>query len=257
MIKFIVIDDEAYVVKLFPRLLNWQEYGFELAGVFTSAKDALVWLETNSCDVIFSDISMPDMLGTQLAKICSEAYPNIFIVLFSAYRDFNYALDAIKYNVFDYIVKPFSRITLTETITNLSKKINAQKGYSAVEASDADDTDNIISRAMHFIMEHYHEEISVNDVARHVNISNNYFSTIFKKKTNESFIATLKKIRLKKAKELLRDRNVKISSIPNQIGFKSYSYFTKVFQQEFGETPTDYRNKYFSAGVVKNNENTL
>ena len=200
---------------------------------------------------------MPEMLGTELAKICSESHPEIFIVLFSAYKDFNYALDAIKYNVFDYILKPFSRSTLTETISKLSLKISAAKRFEGQNIQVPDNADDIISASMQFIMEHYHEEISVNDVAQHVNLSDNYFSTIFKRKTNESFVATLKKVRLKKAKELLKDKNVKISSIPQQIGFKSYSYFTKVFQQEFGETPTDYRNKYLSAGVVKNDEDSV
>ena len=257
MIKFIVIDDEAYVAQLFPKLLDWQEYGFECVSIFSSAPDALLWLEKNTCDVIFTDISMPDMLGTELAKICSETYPEIFIVLFSAYRDFDYALDAIKYNVFDYIIKPFSRSTLIETITKLSLKISAAKHQKDEYIQFINDTDEIVSASMQFITEHYHEDISVRDVAQHVNLSDGYFSTVFKKKTNESFVATLKKIRLKKAKELLRDKTVKISSIPHQIGFKSYSYFTKVFQQEYGETPTDYRNKYFSAGTVKNDEDSI
>ena len=47
MIKFIVIDDEPYVADLFPKLLDWQERGFELMGSFSSAIDALAWLSEN------------------------------------------------------------------------------------------------------------------------------------------------------------------------------------------------------------------
>ena len=95
---------------------------------------------------------------------------------------------------------------------------------------------------MHFINEHYNEDISVSDVAKHVLLSPGYFSNYFKLKTNEKFVNVLKRIRLEKAKQLLKDKNVKISHIPQQIGFKSYSYFTRVFQNSFGITPSDYRN---------------
>ena len=123
MIKFIVIDDEPYVGELFPKLINWEEFNFKFAGVFSSAADALSWLESHTCDVIFTDISMPDISGTELAKICSEKYPDISIVFFSAHRDFDYAMEAIKYKVFDYILKPFSYDDLNKTIAALRKHV--------------------------------------------------------------------------------------------------------------------------------------
>ncbi len=247
MIKFIIIDDEPYVTALFPKMLNWQDYGFELAGTFVSGYEAMAWLEKNHCDVIFTDISMPDLSGTEIAKLCYETFPQILIVFFSAHRNFDYALNAIRYNVFEYILKPISQSLLKETVVRLKDQIEkSQKSneFEKYESTEYEQNDAINS-AKQFVNEHYNEEISIADVAKHVHLSPGYFSNYFKEKTNENFVSFLKNVRLEKAKVLLKNKTVKISHIPHQIGFNSYSYFTKVFQEAFGITPSAYREEFF------------
>ena len=248
MIRFIVVDDEPYVSSLFSKILDWNAMGFELAETFCSGREAMLWLEKNSCDVIFTDIAMPDMSGLDIAKLCYEKFPKILIVFFSAYRNFEYALGAIKYNVFDYVLKPISYQAISETVLRLKENLTSSRPSlpNIPDVNDTDSDDDILKSARAFMYKHYHEDISIADVAAHVHLSPGYFSTYFKQKTNENFVVALKTIRLSKAKELLKDKNVKISHIPLQIGFKSYSYFTKVFQDVFGETPTDYRNKFLN-----------
>ena len=244
MIKTIVIDDEHYVTSLFTEIVDWADLGFEISETFSSAADALDWLKHNECDVIFTDIAMPGISGTELARICYTDFPNILIVFFSAYRNFDYALDAIKYNVFDYIIKPISYKALVETVSRLK---NAIENLSKETMETLQDNGDIIQAALSFLKEHYCEDISVVDVANHVCLSPGYFSTYYKQKTNENFVVTLRNMRLEKAKELLKNKSVKTSLIPYQIGFKSYSYFTKVFQQKYGLTPSDYRIKIFNS----------
>lgn len=249
MIKVIVIDDEAYVTSLFSEILNWEELGFEISATFSSAGDALLYLQENSCDVIFTDIAMPDISGTELAAICQREHPKTLIIFFSAYRNFDYALDAIKYNVFDYLLKPISYSALLETVSRLKDKIS----HLQTEEPIVSDEEDIIQSARKYLSEHYCEDISIVDVANHVCLSPGYFSTYFKQKTNENFVSVLKRMRLEKAKELLKNKNVKISHIPYQIGFKSYSYFTKVFQQAYGENPSDYRYRIlYNEGLGEN-----
>ncbi len=244
MIKFIVIDDEPYVADLFPKLLDWQKQGFELMETFTSATDALAWLAENECNVVFTDINMPDMLGSELAKICRQEYPNVVIVFFSAYSDFKYAYDAIKNNVFDYILKPISSDELQETVRRLSDKFSSiPEELFIIGDQPTENENNAITIAKQFIMDHYNEDIYVSDIAKHVNLSNGYFSALYKKITNETAVSTLRNYRLVKAKELLENKNIKLSTIPGLVGLKSYSYFTKIFQSAYGETPTDYRSR--------------
>lgn len=242
MIKFIVIDDEPYVADLFPKLLDWQEQGFELMHTFSSAADALAWLAENECNVVFTDINMPDMSGSELARICRLEYPNVVIVFFSAYSDFKYAYDAIKNNVFDYILKPISSAELKETVGRLSDKFSSiPEELFVIGDQPTENENNAITAAKQFIMDHYNEDIYVSDIAKHINLSNGYFSALYKKMTNETAVSTLRNYRLAKAKELLENKHIKLSSIPKLVGFKSYSYFTKIFQSAYGETPTDYR----------------
>jgi len=256
LIKYIIIDDEPYVISLFPKILDWESLDFELAGTFSRGTEALKWLETNECDVIFTDISMPDISGIDIAKTCSQKFPGIQIVFFSAHRNFDYALDAIKYAVFDYVLKPISKSILQQTVLKLKSKIAEEHQKLTIQKVDYINTDDYdaIAVAKQFVANHYHEDISISDVAKHVGFSPGYFSNYFKQKTNENFVSYLRNIRLEKAKELLKDKKIKISLIPQQIGFKSYSYFTKTFQDAFGITPTDYRDEYLMQ--VNNDDNS-
>lgn len=253
MFKIITIDDEPYVTQLFSALLDWESLGFEVVNTFNSAKDALIWLENNTCDVIFTDIVIPDLTGIEFAEICNNKFPDILIVFFSAHRDFDYALHAIRHNVFDYLIKPLSSSALNTVVARLKNTLEEKVASSpdSKKTLDFDDTE-LVRLARQFISEHYHEDISAADVANHVGLSTNYFSTLFKQESKESFVSALKNKRLEKAKELLENKDIKISIIPYQIGFKSYSYFTKIFQDTFGKTPTDYRNDFFK--IKKNGD---
>lgn len=248
MIKFIVIDDEPYVIDLFSSILDWENYDFEYCGGFLSWGDASEWLSANKCNVIFTDIVMPDISGLEVARECHEKFPHILIIVFSAHRNFDYAVDAIKYNVFDYLIKPLSYNKLIETILRIK---GAVKLYGLSSDSIVEDIgDDVIGTAKAFISEHYSEDISISDVAEHVCLCSGYFSTLFKKKTGVNYISYLKKYRLEKSKILLADRKIKLSVIPREIGIKSYSYFTKLFQEAYELTPTEYRNK-----ILNNNRN--
>ena len=247
MIKFIVIDDEPYVTSMFSKLIDWQSMGFEPANTFNSATKALDWLENNSCDVIFTDIYMPQMSGIELTQICNELYPEILIIFFSAHRNFDYALNAIKYSVFDYIIKPITQQVLLEAAIRIKKRLKNDvipAAFTIKENVIALDN-NILDTVKNYMHEHYAENISMPEIAEMVGLSNAYLSTYFKQQTGTTLVSYLKRIRLEKAKELLRNQNIKITHISAMVGFNSYSYFTKTFQSEYGEKPIDYRERIF------------
>lgn len=98
-----------------------------------------------------------------------------------------------------------------------------------------------IEEAKNYISKHYHEDISQLELAEIAGCSPSYFSKIFKEETGENFVEYLNRVRLVKAAELLQ-RDLSVSEIALQTGFKSASYFNKKFKEFFGVPPTSYHN---------------
>lgn len=100
-----------------------------------------------------------------------------------------------------------------------------------------------VARARQFIHEHWEEELSLGDVAKHAAISPFYLCKKFKEATGLHFTDYVSRVRVEKAKELLRNPNHRISEIAYQTGFQSLSHFNRCFKRIAGESPTACREK--------------
>jgi len=98
-----------------------------------------------------------------------------------------------------------------------------------------------IWKARNFIHEHSDEELSLTKVARSVNISTNYLSEKFKKVTGINFVDYVARARVEKARDLLQNRNLRISEIAFAVGFQSLSQFNRVFKKLSAQSPTQFR----------------
>ena len=100
----------------------------------------------------------------------------------------------------------------------------------------------IVEEAVKFIEENYSdEELSLNALASHVNVSPNHLSTIFSQQTGQTFIKYLTEYRMEKAKELLKCTGKRSSEISEEVGYKDPHYFSYMFKKSVGMTPTKYR----------------
>jgi len=98
-----------------------------------------------------------------------------------------------------------------------------------------------IWKARKFIHEHADEELSLTEVGKAVNISANHLSEKFKEVTGINFVDYVARTRFEKARDLLRDPNLRISEIAFAVGFQSLSQFNRVFKKISGKSPTEYR----------------
>lgn len=83
MYKLIIIDDEEKIASGMAQLFPWQNIGFEVVQVFTSARKALQYIAENPVNVVLTDIEMPDMNGLELSHQLME-YPNIQKIFLAA-----------------------------------------------------------------------------------------------------------------------------------------------------------------------------
>lgn len=135
MYKLIIVDDEFGSAKAMAKFIDYEEFGFTVDGVFSSAEQALEFVEKNSIDMIISDIKMCGMTGIELLKAVNERYPRIRVILVSAYRDFEYAKEAISNNAFEYITKP---VSYSEFTGALKKARDEFKKRESVAISNID-----------------------------------------------------------------------------------------------------------------------
>lgn len=98
------------------------------------------------------------------------------------------------------------------------------------------------ARAKAYMLEHYGDEtLSVEKVSSILHVSPNYFSTLFKKEMQVSFITHLTEIRMKKAVEFLDTTDDKSYMIASRVGYSDPNYFSHVFKKHFGVSPQRYR----------------
>lgn len=104
-----------------------------------------------------------------------------------------------------------------------------------------------IVRAKQFIQENQAEDLSLGMVAKAVNMSTFYFCKMFKRATGLNFTDYVSRVRIEKARNLLLNRNLRISEIAYEIGFQSLTHFNRVFKKITGQSPTEYRGQLASA----------
>ncbi len=102
MIRCLAIDDEAYATKIIADYIAKVPY-LTLVGSSNNAIDALNRVQTENIQLVFLDIRMPGLSGTQFLKLCGQQCK---VILTTAYED--YALDGFEYDVVDYLVKPIT-----------------------------------------------------------------------------------------------------------------------------------------------------
>ncbi len=99
----------------------------------------------------------------------------------------------------------------------------------------------VIEQAKQFIVEHYHEDLTLNKIAETVFMSPNYFSNLFRTEAGESFLEYLTSLRLDKAKQLLGEKDAKAFEVGEKVGYDNPQYFSKIFKKYTGMTPSEYR----------------
>ena len=416
MYSVIVIDDEKSIQNGIRNYITFMNYGFSVTQCFDNGEDALEYLKTNDADVVITDIRMDEVSGIDIIKYIYEHKPFIKTVVVSAYEEFQYARDAIKYNVKRFISKPtkfdeiedvmkqiydeleienkvtsqqisyqnrtnylseilyscivndrkiikddindlllmlydgnhnqvvnakycvfsitlencaefmdkkwnygsqglsemlknflnsgfsninmyFYQIDFTENVasyivhsseyadissmisdlstnindtllslkkeTDLSAKFEITESFNSindlVEKSSISSintidvnlyNEKIINLAINYINEHYGDDISLYTVAKYVNLNSAYFSRFFKENTGKNFSDYLLDLRIEKAKEMIMDGDMKIEKICNKLGYKSMSYFCKIFKHATGYTP----RQFYIAEASKNNK---
>ncbi len=123
---------------------------------------------------------------------------------------------------------------LLQVCLNMQQKIIAKR---------QDTTKDFVSKAKEYVMEHYREQdLSMNQLCQILGVSVSYFSTVFKKETNQAFVSYLTSVRMQEAARLLIEENHKAYIVAGEVGYSDPNYFSYVFRKQFGVSPGKYKS---------------
>ncbi|NOU84570.1 response regulator [Paenibacillus sp. LMG 31460] len=125
MIKMVIADDEILTLDMLEHIIDWKKLGIRIVGKATNGKEALELIHRENPEILLTDIQMPHIGGIELIKMLAQSHPNLKIIILSAYGEFKYAQEAIRYGAAGYLVKPIDELELEEMI-NQSIKSNLE-----------------------------------------------------------------------------------------------------------------------------------
>lgn len=136
-------------------------------------------------------------------------------------------INAADKNTLYQICKDFIQETITKIAYGRQNKVNA-----------------IIEKANQYIEANYHKELSLEEVAREVNLSPYYFSRFYKEESGINFSDKIVHVRIEKAKELLRREDLTIKDVCYMVGYMEPNYFSKTFKKITGITASEYKRLF-------------
>ncbi|MBS1736394.1 MAG: response regulator transcription factor [Bacteroidetes bacterium] len=137
-IRCLIVDDEPLAVRLISSYIQ-QVPGLEIAAACNNAIDAFEILREQKIDLLFLDIKMPKLIGTDFLRSISNPPKVIFI---TAYRD--YALDGYELDIVDYLLKPVSFTRFMKAVSKATKLISLNNNFSSINTEPNNNKDSFL-----------------------------------------------------------------------------------------------------------------
>lgn len=249
--RILIVDDEQRTRQGLKRTLDlWSAGRYE---ILTAEDGHKAWEIVNSTKVhlLITDIRMPEMNGLELLKTLRGKGKKPVALILSGYPEFDYAQEAIRLGVVNYLLKPINKQKLIEAVNHALKtqESHERAGYIEKVADkrilEAEQNDGLtkspIKEAIQYINDHLESHITLKLVAEMVHLNASYFSVLFKEQTSLTFSEYLTRKRMELAKTLLLSSSLPIDEISQKVGYRTSKYFIKIFKDYEGVTPSKYR----------------
>lgn len=245
-VRVLVVEDNDMMRNLLKEELE-KQYDVCCAA---DGEEALGIVKKKRIDLVVSDIMMPKMDGCELCNAIKEdiELSHIPVLLLTAAVGAETNLRSLKVGADAYIEKPFRMDILMAQINNLFKnrdirnKQFATSPLAHINCSSANKKEYDFVNMLHdYIIDHIAEpELSIDRLAGEMSMSKASLSRKVKANTGLTVNEYVRICRLKKAVELLYENDYRINEVAYLVGYSSASYFTKIFQKQFGKLPSEF-----------------
>lgn len=246
----LVVEDDRSLLEFISKSLKTAGYHPLQAG---NGKEAMKMLETNSVELILSDIMMPEMDGIELCKQVKGNinYSHIPLILLTARDNSDSQMAGLENGADAYITKPFKWKHVSVVIRNLMetrvllKNKFTQQPFADVNTLSTNTNDKkFIEKLIAIIEERMTDpQLSVEELSKEMAMSRSSLHKKLKAMSGHVPNEFIRLIRLKNAAKLLLTGEYNISEVGYMTGFNSPSYFSKCFMQQFNVTPSEFAEK--------------
>lgn len=243
MLNLVIVEDESNIRECLVHLFPWDSLGIHVAAAFSNGQDAFHYLSAEHADILLTDIRLPNISGLDLIRMLRENKNPIEVVILTGYKHFDYARQAIRYKVHDFLLKPIKYEELTAAMLRIKDLLENTDDPSVDSPDEADNTyhQKLIAMAKEYVENHLCDA-SLENTAVYVHLSPGYFSKLFHKITQSTFSDYLTRCRMERAAQLLNDVKFKTYEVSLMVGYDNPKNFTRAFKQYFKVTPREYRN---------------
>jgi len=239
----LIADDEHFLRQSLKRELEVYAPDFQVVCEAENGQEALDKLAANQGQIqlVFTDIRMPVLDGLALAARIREQYPQVLTVILTGYADFEYARQALRHHVFDFLLKPVDAGMLEDVIGKARRTF--LETYSLPEEAGAShrSTQDTVDYVVRYMQTHYMEEIDFGALSAEMGFTSAYLTKLFNKHVGETPLKYLTALRIREACRLLKETDLSVARVGEATGYQDQFHFSKTFRKIMGMNPTAYR----------------
>ncbi|MDD3253517.1 MAG: response regulator [Lachnospiraceae bacterium] len=246
-----VIDDNRIAVQAIVESTDWELLGCQVIGTAFNGIDGLKLLTNEKPDIVITDIRMPGYNGLEMIQemLSRNAGETSRFIVISGYNEFEYARQAIRLGVSDFLSKP----VMVQELESALKKVIAsiprvgkadvpfgeQEMQLAAVREKLPEYSYMVQSAIRYIDNHMGDNISLSQMGQELSVSGSHLSKCFKRETGIGFSSYATLAKMCKARALLRNPKHRVYEVANMLGYHDYAYFFQVFKKIYGYSPSD------------------
>lgn len=222
MIRAVVCDDEKAAHVILSYFEELRVCPLKIVGHAYNGMEALDIVKREKPNLVFMDVNMPCMDGFDVMEQLGDCK----VIIITAYDSFAYAQRALRLGACDILAKPID-------LDQLQAAIERAVGHEYTENA-------WLNEVISYIYEHYMEQLELSALAQIACVSESHLAREFKKHTGRTVVSFIHKVRIEKSILLMRERQVPIKEVTEQVGYQNMNQFYKYFAKETGMTPAAY-----------------
>lgn len=247
----LIVDDEQTTRQGLKKTLEiWSTGRYEIISA-ANGPEACELFSKIKIHLLITDVCMPEMDGLKLLKNLKVKGYKPVVIIVSGHPNFDYAQEAIRLGVINYLLKPISKQKMIEAVEQaLETEVSIERADYMEKVVDQKlmkidgrnkHSKSTIKEALTYVNNNLNRQITLKEVADSVYLNASYFSVLFKEQTSLTFSEYLTRKRLQIAKNLLLTTDSQIEEIALEVGYQTGKYFIKLFKDYEGITPSKYR----------------
>ncbi len=232
---FLVVDDDPAALELHSRILRLHSPTNRVLPA-QNGREALKILLKEKIDLVLLDLQMPGMDGFAVLQAMREApwTHNIPVIVVTGKDLVEEDLKRLNEGV--AVVLQKGLFGMEETAAQIGAALERKRRLSQ-------DAQRLVRQAMLYIHQNYDQPLTRAEIARHINIAEDYLTFCFRQELGVTPIKYLQRYRIQQAKTLLKNSGRSIAEIALDVGFSDSGYFTRIFHRETGLTPEAFRHQ--------------